>query len=625
MKVWIILFVLITFGIIHADKSAQYYSKFVEAYKKGDKSEALKLIANAYEENPTNNNIIVWYGNMLNGNNQYQEAIKVWKKADSEYDPAGLNNSIACAYLALNDLKSAQIYFQNALSVQIAKPKDNLNSLNGLMGILCKEPDDEKALVYKKAFDSVLEKNPGINSEWTSYLFCKYFLDRAVEYAKAGNELEGAKLFETMKKYYCTGLGNYFSYIAPENYGYEWMKRKEYQKAIEVFEYVFQLRNSYYLTWAYADTLLHTGLLKEAIGIDIAGLKKGGTDEKMHGWVYRQLIDIAGQIGDLNTVCQYEEEAVIYHEKNDTKNLDAIKSRLIKIYLNEAYKATAENKYPDNVTYYKKALEWQKTGLTKPDHNSYPENIKIQIEASEYWENEGKKALSSAYSFKFTILALENFNGVIIDEKKNKTENAYYCLEPDMKKKTTDAFTVFSRLYYYLTGGKVHPDLEYISITNQITEVQKSYWKPSENIGKDIGDGVPMFSAKWASIDHYPASRITNLLIKSDTFILLFPLHCTAGAASLAFTYENSKYIAHKTIQLYHAGGAMSYGLFMHEFFHEVEYSYGKYYKFIAHVYSEEYKKYWPKWYNGQGEMFYQKHILEEMIGNYGIEPLIVK
>ena len=62
------------------------------------------------------------------------------------------------------------------------------------------------------------------------------------------------------------------------------------------------------------------------------------------------------------------------------------------------------------------------------------------------------------------------------------------------------------------------------------------------------------------------------------------------------------------------SGIMSSHRALLHEFFHNVESAYRENYNFIAHTYKEPYKKIWPKWYRGEGELFYYKYAFDNII-----------
>ncbi len=63
----------------------------------------------------------------------------------------------------------------------------------------------------------------------------------------------------------------------------------------------------------------------------------------------------------------------------------------------------------------------------------------------------------------------------------------------------------------------------------------------------------------------------------------------------------------------------------IHEFFHIVEANYRSEHKLIQHVFREPYKKMWPDWYNGEGELFYYDFVFKNLIAKTGFERLDFK
>jgi tetratricopeptide (TPR) repeat protein len=627
MRKTALFLILFCISGLRADKAAEYYGQFVQAYHNGDKAAAAKYIEKAYQANPSNNNILQWYGNILNQNKKYADAIRVWKQISPDYFPSAVNKSIAEAYHQLGDHQSAEKYYTMALTNPAANPQEKVNIIAGLMAAVYNDmPDNPKVLALEKKFAEAECAAPELKTSWARYMFCKYFLDRAVEFAGDGYENDGFAYYRLAMKYFGPELEKYTNYIAPEFFGYEWMKREKYALALSVFEEVFPLRNDNYLTWAYSEMLRQTGKPAEAIGVCVKGLKKPGGDDKMYGWIYRQIIDVAGQSGDLSALAAHENDADAYLVKNNPEMGDWVRFRITEIYFNEGLKAMAEKPYPNGVELLKKAMVWNNKGLGKYKDSFNNKTIEVIIEASKYWNGEGKKLATSAAPYRFTIIAMESFNGVIIDEGKKTPAN--FSLSPEMERTIPAAFEVFRQLYFYMTGGKMLAGMKYVRLTNILTEVQVSYWKPAGEASVKPGKGITMYAAIWGSIKPSPIQTISNEMKYADTLVMIFPFFCTAGSSSVVY-YQDAAvpkgYTAHGLIQIPKDYTPFSYGLFAHEFFHTVEYFYGDKYQFVQHGYKEEYRKSWPSWYHGEGELYYYYSYLREITGKYGIAPLLRK
>jgi len=66
----------------------------------------------------------------------------------------------------------------------------------------------------------------------------------------------------------------------------------------------------------------------------------------------------------------------------------------------------------------------------------------------------------------------------------------------------------------------------------------------------------------------------------------------------------------------------------VHEFFHAVEYAYNpprtsrETPVLISHVFQDSYRKLWPSWYHGEGELIYYREAYRRLIMPRGFQPI---
>lgn len=420
----------------------------------------------------------------------------------------------------------------------------------------------------------------------------------------------------------------------------EAFKQKDYPKALNYIEKAHNARaNDDNLTYWYGYTLALSGKHVEGLKYlgKVSSKYKPDDVQRAISYTYYDLIRKAVEKDDFATVEKYYSEAIAQFESTRDKSIDYIYYLLVNYYEKKAqerasvYNSGASSLYQKALTLTDKDLGRYRSYVDKAD-------TRVLSNAFDYYQkNKAREKTAQVHNVYF--VGIKHFKGNYTSDQKNrngkltggKKQYGEFTLTADTKTLTRQPFEILKQLVFYYSDGKLLLKAKYHDHDASLSVVNTSLWKSaSSNSGKAISEIISI-AADLNSIDKPMTRFVLDTVSDTDTYFFVYPYYKSGGIGGPAglpvvpYTlYSEQRGIVHMA---YHKTDFKPQ-FFMHEFFHNIENRYRMTeknpYPFVAHAYKPGFKKYWPAWYKGEGELSYYKQSFKKVLNARGFEPLIM-
>lgn len=457
------------------------------------------------------------------------------------------------------------------------------------------------------------------------------YLNHSIKLVKKNKLILSKTYYNAAYRLFSAGAGKYKKNFHLNSYPYHLYKIKKYNHAIAAYKRLpiskRSLRTSWYLALSHKKINEYSKaaeVLKKALGV-----YKKNTNFKKH--VYYLIVPVLIKLQDTKTLSSLENEIYRYFNKKSDKYFNWIKYKLAKYYYGQAITLMQKDKISETLRMFDKSLSTINKGLGK--YSKYIKNQRINFlkKVAGYWGN-NKHKLGKAYKHNFFVAVFKNIAARWTDKDGGKHYTSY-SMDENKTKEYPRAFDFFRKVFFYYSGGRLNFTFKLNVYTNVIKNIKYSKWESNfkDKNGKSINE-VDIYSPVLQTMIPHPGSIFFENRNKADSFIIVFPSKgitgvCTGGVSRpmyIPYMLNGNKIRGWITL----ASTSMnknSGGLLCHEFFHNVEGTYRKDYKFIAHRYKETYKEHWPAWYKGDGELSYYEEAFKRIILPAGIKKLFYK
>lgn len=290
---------------------------------------------------------------------------------------------------------------------------------------------------------------------------------------------------------------------------------------------------------------------------------------------------------------------------------------------------------PEALTFYKKSILRIDKGLGIYTKYINRNDVKICMNASEYWIN-NKTKIDSSEVHNISFISIKNFNGKYRDKQKSKTgrliDGELFVLKEKNSRSCEEicksSFEVMKQLVFFYSKGKLLLKGQFSDTGVSVTQIRVGLWESANNSrGRPI-NSIVTYAPVMDSLSPYPYTYFEKTINNTDTYFIIYPFNKAIGIGGptrVPIVPYTLKSPLKGMVQIADNGRIMTPEFFMHEFFHNVEARYRKIipsYKFISHVYKDGYKSKWPKWYKGEGELTYYHEVFKRYIDRAGYEVL---
>lgn len=369
---------------------------------------------------------------------------------------------------------------------------------------------------------------------------------------------------------------------------------------------------------------------------------------------YLKVIDQKDASADYLSASYYRIFSIVYNDKNPDRHISMMSSLqkkfalfhkkhpkqkndwpsfVIAHYFKNRGIAIAENNSAKAKEYLKISLKWVDLGLGKYDEYIHANDLKISLKALEYWEKNYARLRKKAQIHYVHFIGVKTFsgsylkdatikNGKIIGQKMHSEQR----LSLPLKALCQSSFDGFKRLIFYYANGKLLLEAEYTELNASITRVDQNLWRSAKGKnGKPINEIIALV-ADIESVNPSLDDFFHKTYQKTDTYFFVYP-YFTAGGTGGARGVPLISYSLYSAprgmVHLADDGTKMSPEYFMHEFFHNIQGFYAqnaKNHTLISHVYKKPYRRLWPSWYHGEGELTYYYLAFQNIINPTGMK-----
>jgi tetratricopeptide (TPR) repeat protein len=607
------------------------YEEFVKAWGEKNYPKALQFIEKAYAEKPGDMKNVYWYAMALYQNQQYQETAVVLKKLPQDYDPLKVNWYIGDCLLKTGQLKESVSYFLNALSAPDNDKKFKQSVYVSLIDSYIKVSNTQGLSALSGDYSIYIKANPEINAAYMNYRFASYFQGIAIHYGTNGNLQNAAEWNKKSAQIANYGMGKYSKYFDPFGYAYGFVKAKQFQTAYDLFQKASVTNPGLKYLWNYNETLINLGYTNRAIELLKTGLKTYQKSDNDAQWLTPLYANFMVSCAYTKNVKDYEEmENTIFSFYASKPNPYFYwgKFAIARMYLNLGFQYTGTK---DAVKWLKKSISIAESGLDKFQGLYRLQDVKVLLDAEQFWQQYSTGKLPGAYKMKFLFWVWGESSGKWTDGDGNtKTVNKKF--NPGDTNEILMNFKVFRTVYFYFTGGEVLPEMELVLLTNCAV----GFSQITNNTKLKGADGKPIIEMHaWRPVDgtnlQYPWKLLATNINNYDVFVSIFPFDIFCGFA----VYGQLQIVPLIKSGAYRGGFVMTDEAvsqpwtMIHEFFHNIESIYREPVKakvdLSIHIYKDSFKKYWPAWYKGQGELFYYNYIFKNYLKDKGYQLLHLK
>ncbi|HCL58088.1 MAG TPA: hypothetical protein DHW82_13930 [Spirochaetia bacterium] len=406
----------------------------------------------------------------------------------------------------------------------------------------------------------------------------------------------------------------------PYWYGLTLVTLKRHEEAIPVLK---KVPDSYYpLTtrWYLASSLKETGQIKEAIEVLLDSFHYPEKDNDKKIFVYQLFTDIAAKEKQTDLLLSHEDEILGYISSHPSDSADWIKYLFVKTY----YDAGIEKAHKINEAFdfFEKSDRILSSGLGKYAIYFERGNLEIIVRALHFFE---ENPVPDDLPVHRILVVFAKETKAFFQDKKYE-----YQMNQEDIQKYLPVFELFRKIYYYYTAGKYDFSFEYEWIDSSVVDLKTIEWKSKNNEETHM-----ILQPELNTMKNFPTRLYYSKRNDFDTFVFVYPFEETHipygknGYYSLGFGGKTPLILTpyFLTSEKMRGGitlttSVLNLPILVHEFFHNVE---GAFEGLTTHVFRPAYKKIWPSWYHGEGELKYYNLAFQNIIRKQKIENLNFK
>jgi len=615
----LLLIFLTTLTAVPSYGATNYYSQFIKYNKAKNKRLALKYIRLAHLQKPNNKTYGYWYGIVLNNAKKYRQAITIFKKLGTDYKPLQINWYIGQAYKNRGDFAQATVYLKKALEHPDTKDCWKRYAYNSLIDVLIKVKKADDLLRWEEEILKYYKPLAADKSKWVKYKMCRFYLEQAIELAKLKKIKRSTFFYSKCKQMLALGIGNLRKYIYLYKYALVFSRQKKYLKAAKLLENLPDYKKSQAIYWYLYQAYSKAKMDQKAI----ASLRKGlSTKKKKKSWnqfFYSRLLQLLTKTENVAGVIALEKKALGYLHSTGAKSAFWYSYLVAKFYRDKGYEMMAKDRADEADDFFRRALSRYHQGLGK--HKKYFNSQKIVFirKVNRFWQDKRHLA-DQAYQHKFLFIVLQHIDAFWKD-KNGKKHHTKYSIKDSVKESYKPAYSQFKKIIYYLTKGQIHLRFKTVIHPGTVRNIRYSLWKSAKGANGKSAQEIDIYAPVIETMTPDPGEIFYKQRNNFDSFVTVFPSKgitgvCTGGMTRLSYVplLKSSRHLRGKINMASTTMGGNSARTLVHEFFHNIEGAYRKWNKFPAHVYQKAFRRYWPVWYQGQGELQYYKKFFEKIV-----------
>jgi tetratricopeptide (TPR) repeat protein len=628
MKILLRAAFLLIFSVSWAVSS---YDEFLKAWNAKDYPKSLQYIQKAYAENPGTDYIIYWYGIVLYQSEKYADAAAMFKKLDPEYQKLAAAFYLSHCYLKMEKPAWALPYLKHGISLEDDKSSLKQYLYSGMVNALIQLNDTKGLEDMFPLYSAYMKDNSALNYTYPLYQIAKYYQSIAIGAGTNGNYTDADKYAAKSAEYAGMGIGTYEAYYDPFLYAQAYAAAKIYPKAVSLYAGFSSEQFTMKDVWYYAECLKSSGKSADALQAIKKGLKKyknSASHDYWIRWVYFHLVRLASELKDTETYEMFEKELLAYFKKNPDKDFDWVKYTIANIYQEIGFDTFGTEL---SKTCFAKVKKYYEMGMGKYQNWIRMSDIGILGDAVQYWDKNYAVKKNSAYRLDMLFwfwtesdAVWKSVAGTNLSMKKS--------LDKSVTNDLIKSFDVFRKIYFYFSDGQILPEMDIVFVDATATAfTQTIYLSPiNGKDGKPLED-FPINYIVDEQIPGYPGWMIYEYRNQYDVFCDVWPSHHLSGIAS----YGGQTIVPY--IKQTKLRGGMKISdkslskpwTIIHEFFHNVEATYRAAlkggYPFIAHMFRDTFRDYWPSWYHGEGELTYYKLVFDKYVLPTGCDKMHYK
>lgn len=348
-------------------------------------------------------------------------------------------------------------------------------------------------------------------------------------------------------------------------------------------------------------------------------------EKNLRGWAWYRFITAAVKTGSDDDVARYEADAVSYCEKTGYAHVGTLRGALAWYWQERGIEAALSDTTKERA-YFEKAL-----GYSEKDMGGYEQyratlndTLPQMAEAARVWNGASDHDRRKAMQHRIHLVIIPRMKGSWEDADGLRKRGSF-TIDPEVEKNVRQSLAVMRQLLWLYTEGKVHITVESTMLDTAVTSVGYMKWHSARDGNGKALESVDVYIADLNSLSPFPYEFFQRSESEVDTWIFIYPFGKTIGIGGpddlplVPYTLTTAR---RGIVSLGVADSQATPRWFLHEFFHNVEAQYSDSYGFIQHVYKPSFRRHWPSWYKGEGELTYYRRAFQEVINPKGYEPL---
>jgi len=459
------------------------------------------------------------------------------------------------------------------------------------------------------------------------YKRVKNLIKKAVQLGNSSRPAAGFKPFRKAIRLFKQGIGRYTRYSHFHHFGRSLNKKKHYGLAVKALLMIPYSRKIPYARYLLARVYEKQKQFPRAARIFRKLLYLRGKNQRYASYAALRLTNILYKQNNGKEIFQRHKQLLHLASLQKKRSLYYTRYRITRSLQAYAFQLASQGKKYRSLRTISTAYRISRMFLGK--YRKYLSRYRILMEkkALQFWYSNRHKR-KRAYQHKVLVLIMPNLDAVWTDADGNRKHTVNKLSRREMSVYPLRLFHM-NLLTYYLSRGRIN--LKFIEKTHQgkirgirngvfRAKVRQRSGRPVESIGY----ATPNFS----SGKDYPAELVYRYRNKIDTILYIYPSNgitrtSTGGISYLEIVPGQIKAKYPRGILTIASTALKKHGrLLVHEFFHAVEGAYYKSHSFPMHVFRKKFRRYWPSWYRGEGELVFYERFFRRIVLKDGARRL---
>lgn len=590
--------------------------------------QAVRVIAPLSQADPGNGRLGFWYGYALYRTGSYALTVQVMDRPPVHaYNPLSTVYYAAQAYFHLGRNRAAVELLQRGLRLPEGRRKGyRYHFYSLLLKIHEKNRAWTQLAETLRRYSGYLQGGGAVHSGYPGYSGVRALLRGSTEQAKAGRAEAALQLLQQAVPFFGLEMKKYRRYFRPEMPAWAFYNKKQYADVLRAVELIPEQYRSAAAEMLRVRAAYRGGRTEQALVLWRSVLHRYGQRLPYGEWWYA--FYMLGNLGRHRELLALEGPVRSVHQRAAKKLPDYIRFRLAHSRLRLVPELVMRGEDWAALRAVREALQLYRRGLGK---NTGAVNLSQTVfleKALAYW-TANRKTARPEWTHRFLVVVYSDLDAGFTGFDGRKKQVRDHLPASGMDDYRACLETV-RRVFFYMSRGRLDLSFEYKYFPTTVRRVKAV----TAGLRTKAIDGRPKsdkgyFHPDRSFYDPHPGQYLFGQRNRYDSFIHVFPSRgltstSTGGRGRLQFVpgalsgrvLRGQLTIAGSSFRSY------SFRLLVHEFFHTVEGSFRFVYKTPVHIYRPRFRRWWPAWYRGEGELQYYDGVFQRYFNPAGFRVL---